>query len=95
MAIKIGEYYTHKQEIWDEKKCSKVANHIAKDGIGTPYPFKGYIGSNQTGYGQRKYNGGCIREGDWYEGEIKPLPKIPKSYKIITIPSWGFRIVKK
>lgn len=87
------EYYTHPQETWDEKKCRKAANHTAKDGMGTPYPFKGYIGSHQTGYGKTKYNGGTTINGKWYQGEIKPLPQVTTGFKIITVPTWGFRIV--
>lgn len=88
------EYYVHQQEVWDRDKCLKASRRIATDGMGTPYPFPGYIGSHQTGYGKQRYNGGCVRDGKWYCGEEKPLPKVADGFKIITVVSWGFRIVQ-
>ena len=91
--MKLTPIYKHSAEVWDEKKCQKMVKHRAKDGLGTPYPFKGYIGS--TKYGLVRYNGGCVREGKWYAGENFPLPKIPKKYKIIHVPTWGYRILPR
>ena len=54
-----------------------MANRTAKDGLGTPYPFRGYIGMN---FGEVHYNGGCIREGKWYKGEFFPLPSSKSSW---------------
>lgn len=93
-------FYTHQQEIWDKAKCEKVAKHIEKDGLDTPYPFKGYIGCSTVpiqygGYGRQKLNGGCVYNGVWYEGEERLLPQIDEEYEIVEIPSWGFRIKKK
>jgi hypothetical protein len=88
-------YYVHPQEVWDAKRCAKEANHTAKDGLGTPYPFKGYIGSSASvpaAYGRTRYNGGCVRGGEWYNGEEKPLPKVADGYEIIVVPTWGWRI---
>jgi hypothetical protein len=84
--------YQNEAEVWDEKTCKSKANHVATDGLGTPYPFKGYIGSH---YGDHRFNGGCIRDNEWWQGEHKPLPKIHKNYEIIVVPTWGSRIRKK
>jgi hypothetical protein len=87
--------YQHPQETWDEKKCEKKAKHVAQDGLGTPYPWPGYIGNT---FGEIRYNGGCCRPdyitGDHYDGENFPLPKVAPGYKIIRVPTWGYRIIK-
>jgi hypothetical protein len=38
----------HPRETWDTKKCARAARHVAKDGLGTPYPWPGYIGQYST-----------------------------------------------
>jgi hypothetical protein len=89
--------YQLPQETWDAAKCEKMAKHLAKDGLGTPYPFKGYIGGSSSippAYGPIRYNGGCIREGQWYQGENRPLPKVADGYVIEWVTSWGYRIRK-
>jgi len=83
--------YQHPQETWDEKKCEKKAKHVAQDGLGTPYPWPGYIGSH---YGTHHYNGGCDRDGEWYEGEHWSLPIIAPGYEITKTITWGYRIIK-
>lgn len=93
-----NNYFVHPQEVWDKAKCSKAARHVAKDGLGTPYPWPGYIGSSTSippRYGSIRYNGGCVRNGKWYEGETRPLPKIAEGFEIIHVPTWGWRIVRK
>lgn len=87
-----AKYQQHPSETWDAARCEKEANHTASDGLGTPYPFKGYIGSH---YGKHRYNGGVIRDGEYYDGEIVPLPEVDDAYEIIHVPTWGYRIVKK
>jgi hypothetical protein len=85
------------QEIWDAKKCKKLANYTAKDGMGTKHPRKGYLGSSASippAFGTIRYNGGCIHDGVWYQGENRPLPKIADGYEIIVISSWGWYIVE-
>jgi hypothetical protein len=59
MAILKGQYHRPPAEQWDAAKCERMARRIAKDGMGTPYPFRGYIGSSATvgGYGKTRYNG--------------------------------------
>lgn len=83
--------YRHPQETWDEAKCKKLAKRVATDGMGTKYPFKGYVGDMV--FVAVRYNGGCVREGQWYQGEEWPMPILPSGYKIVQLPNWGFRIV--
>lgn len=91
----MGErFFKHPCETWDEKKCHRLSRRIAKDGLGTKYSFRGYIGGFGS-YGTREYNGGCTREGEWYDGEIFPLPELPDGYEIVVVPTWGYRIQKK
>lgn len=82
--------YQHPQEIWDEKKCKKAANYTAKDGLGTRYSFKGYYSHTI----EVRYNGGCIRNGEWYQGERKPLPKLAEGYAWYYRRTWGWQIIK-
>lgn len=83
--------YKHTPETWDAPKCESAAKRVTKDGCGTPYPWPGYIGNN---YGTQYYNGGCTRDGAWYEGEHYPLPKVAPGYKIKYVKTWGYRIIK-
>ncbi|MHC4296493.1 MAG: hypothetical protein ACYS7Y_04270 [Planctomycetota bacterium] len=85
-----GEYYTYPRETWDRPTCEKAARRVAKDGMGTKYPFRGYIGQC---WGKHRYNGGFSGpDGDWYEGEIFLLPEVDPDFEIIKVPSWGYRI---
>lgn len=86
-----AKLYQNPAQKWDAAKCAKMANATAKDGLGTPYPFKGYVGSN---FGEFRYNGGCVRDGQWWQGETLPLPEVAKGYKIVHVQTWGYRIVK-
>jgi len=88
-------YFTFPQETWDAKECDKRARLTAKDGMGTKYPFKGYIGCNdgtRGSWGKIRYNGGCIHDEKWYEGEIRNLPKVADGFEIVHVLSWGWRI---
>lgn len=90
--------YQHKPEVWDAATCEKKAKHRAKDGMGTPYPFRGYIGSSAcrpSTFGTERYNGGIVINGEWYQGEHRPFPILAKGFEIVVVPSWGWRIVKK
>jgi hypothetical protein len=82
--------YTHPREIWDTKKCARAARRVIKDGLGTPYPWPGYIGQ----YEPKEYNGGCTRDGKEYDGEEYPLPIVAPNYKIIHVSTWGYRIIR-
>lgn len=84
--------YQHPAEVWDAKKCQQMARYRATDGMGTPYPFLGYIGDSC--YGDIRYNGGCERGGKWWQGEKHPLPVVAEGFEIIHVPTWGYRIRK-
>lgn len=91
--LKPKELYTHPQEVWDEKTCAEKAKARTTNGMGTPFPYPGRI---PQFYGTTTpYNGGCIRDGEWYKAEHIPLPKLPDSYEFYNIPSWGTHIRKK
>jgi hypothetical protein len=90
------DIYHHPKEKWSHSKCAKAAKHLATDGLGTPYPFKGYLGSSvalPAHFGTTIYNGGCVRNDKWYHGEHFPLPELAPGFKIIVVPTWGWRIV--
>jgi hypothetical protein len=89
--------FQNPREVWDTKKCEKMAKRIARDGLGTPYSFRGYIGHGHGSvpmYGKVYYNGGTVKNGKWFQGEDRPLPKVAKGFKIVYRPTWGFQIVK-
>lgn len=92
-------YYIHPQENWSASECAKRASRINRDGLGTVGGPKGLINSDSSpypSYGQsQRYNGGCIRDGEWYDGETVPLPVIPENYEFVKVPSWGTVIRKK
>lgn len=90
--------YTYKTEVWDGPTCEKMVRHVAKDGLGTPYPFKGYIGpdSGPNAIGEMiRYNGGKAIEGEWVEAEFRPIPQVAAGFDIVRVPRWGWRIVTK
>ena len=82
--------YVYPAEVWDAKKCCKVAKHFARDGLGTKYPWPGYIGSH---YGETRYNGGTVIDGEWYQGVFRPLPVVADGFTIIRMLSWGWRLI--
>lgn len=90
--------FTHPREYWDEKECAKRAQQAHADHWGNKPP-KGIIASNASSYPQYgqtiRFNGGCIRKGEWYEAESVPLPVIPRSYEFHKLSSWGLTIRKK
>jgi hypothetical protein len=91
-------FFTHPRETWTKAQCEKIAKHFTKDGLGTKNPWPGQIaafGSPYVRYGSKiRYNGGCVRNGEWYDGEEMPLPKIPKSFKFVTRSTWGIYLEK-
>ena len=84
--------YRHKPEVWDKATCERASRYVAKDGLGTKYPWPGYIGCH---YGVTRYNGGCWRDDKWWKGEDRPLPKVAEGYVIIHVRTWGYRIVRE
>ena len=84
------------REMWEVKKCEKLCKHVHEDGLGTKYPFKGYVGhliGGMNGCLKVRYNGGCIRNDEWYQGEEWQLPIIPPRFKIVMRPTWGWQII--
>ena len=98
--MKQERYYLNPREVWDTAKCAKMAKRVARDGLGTPYPFKGAVpGPYPFGFGKTRYNGGCCRplcasNPKWYPGEIFPRPKLAAGYRWVYAPTWCWRIVK-
>jgi hypothetical protein len=93
-----NNYYVHPQETWDKAECEKRAKHYASDGLGTKYPFPGYLGSSASArsrFGRTRYNGGCVIDEEWYAGEEIPFPAIHEDYEIVVVRTWGWRIRKK
>lgn len=85
--------FEHPQETWDAAKCEKLAKKKEANA-----PFKGYIGSYASippAFGPIRYNGGCVRNNEWYQGENRPFPIVADRYEIIFVSSWGWRIIKK
>jgi len=89
--INIKKLYQHPEIHWNLRECERAAKHIATDGLGTPYPWPGYIGNH---FGPVLFNGGCVYRGDWYPGEHRELPLVHKNFEIIHVPTWGYRIVR-
>lgn len=91
--------YTYPQEVWDIATCKKHARYCRKDGMGTTCTTPGLISdhaSNWPGYGSStRFNGGTLINGKLYGTVTKPLPKIPESYEIVNVSSWGYQIRKK
>ena len=90
-------YHTYPREIWDKKKCEKLVKRIRRDSYGTADPFPGYLGSFNSIpplYGGIKYNGGIVVKGKWYQGTKNLYPSLPAGFKIIKVPTWGWRIIK-
>lgn len=88
--------YEYERECWGPKTCKRVANRVARDGMGTKYPFKGYLGSSAcipATFGLTRYNGGVSIDGRWYQSVYRPLPKVADGYRIIVVSSWGWRLV--
>lgn len=82
--------YVHPQETWNETECLKISKANGRDAFGTKQR-PGLIASSASpyvSYGQTvRFNGGCERNGQWYEGEMKPLPIVPKGWIFKTIPT--------
>lgn len=79
------------RETWDAKKCAKLAKATQRDGLGTPYSFKGYVGNIIQK--SVDYNGGTVINGEWYQGIVCELPVIPEGFAFVNVPTWGLRII--
>ena len=81
-------YYNHKPDIWSASKCARLAKANPKNALGTSDGI-GYVGHlfghYAHGSGTIDYNGGCIRNGQWYDGEHFPLPIIASGYELVRI----------
>jgi len=89
--------YTYPQETWDAAQCLKFSRRTQRDGLGTPYPFKGYLPAPHpcATHGQPlRFNGGTVIDGEWYAAVLWPLPKVAEGFKWIKIPSWGWHLIK-
>ncbi len=91
--------YQNPQQTWDAKKCEKLAKRWRKDGLGTKSHLQGMLHDGEVGHYAHgmtvRYNGGCVREDKWWQGEEWKLPIIPENFEIVHVPTWGWRIVKK
>lgn len=95
--INKGQYWRPEPEVWDAAKCAKIAKQRRRDGYGTLHPYPGLVQATGSpyGYGKRRFNGGCVREGDWWEGEDIPYPVIPDEFVFVLRPTWGVYIVRR
>ncbi len=84
--------FRHEPEVWDAKKCLKISKRKCTDAYGTKDHLAGFL---HDSYGVKMYNGGCVRDGEWYEGENYPTPTVAKGFEIIYVRSWFFRLIKK
>lgn len=86
------ETFRHAPETWSTAECERISKRVWKDGLGTPYPFPGYIPGP---FGpQRSYNGPIERNGELWKAEYYPFPEIPSQFRIIAALSWGYRLVE-
>jgi len=84
--------YKNEREIWDEDECKRMTRRLAKDGMGTPYPERGMVPWVKCGV--IRYNGGCTRQGEWYEAEEFFLPKLAEGFIWVYRPTWCWTIVE-
>ena len=85
-------YYQNPVQVWDADKCKKMVRRVLKDGMGTPYPFKEATLQAEAYDATVRYNGGCIRNGEWYVGESFDLPILAPGYMWEKVPTWCWRI---
>lgn len=88
--------FKYPRETWSVEQCNKMVRYTASDGMGTKYPFKGYIGSSASrpaAYGVEKYNGGIVIDNEFYDATLREFPILPNGFEIVAVSSWGWRIV--
>jgi len=91
-------YHVHPQETWSRQDCEKFVKSYETNAFGDRRPYPGYLSPPvQVGdWGENiRYNGGCIRGGQFRQGEHFPLPKVPKGFKWKHILSWGWHLTKE
>lgn len=90
--------YTHKQETWNKSECERRARYAPADAWGNKPP-KGIIAQSASSYPQYgqtvRFNGGRAFDGEWYQAESVPLPKIHPSFEFVNLISWGTVIRRK
>ena len=92
--------YQHPQETWDAAKCRKLAKKRWKNAFGDSMaPWPGFLPSQIPSqspfqFGEHRYNGGCWRADQWWQGEEWPMPILAPGFEIIHVTSWGYRIVE-
>lgn len=91
--------YTHPQETWSAAECLRRSRQVNRDGMGTVGGPRGLIASSAStrpGYGQTiRYNGGFTApDGQHYQAESRPLPRVPEGWRFRHASSWGTVIEK-
>lgn len=95
--MKEPKWYVHEPEVWDRKKCLRMAKSWHRDGMGTKHHRQGYIGNH---YGYIRYNGGFSphqgpMKGTYFTlGEVHPLPIIETGFQLVRVANWGWYIEK-
>jgi len=90
--------FQHPQETWDKAKCEKLAKYRHVDAFGTKQSRKGFLGSGAAipaRFGITRYNGGCERNGEWWQGENFPFPILAEGFEIVYVLIWGWYIQRK
>jgi hypothetical protein len=77
-------------EVWDAAKCRRMAVRVARDGMGTPYPFAGAVPELPTTV---RYNGGCVEGDSWYAGRQHTRPQLADGFRLEQVSGWCWRIV--
>jgi len=84
------DYYAHPQVTLTVKDCEKLQRR-QKNAFGDKWPYKGHY---LPLIGPIRYNGGCIREEEWYPGEIGLEPIVPEGWEVRYISTWGYHVQK-
>jgi hypothetical protein len=81
--------------IWSVKFCERMVKSYHRDGLGTRMSWPGYVG--HLIHPTTRFNGGTTRfgNGDWYPGVICGMPLLPLGFKLVLVPSWGWRLVNE
>lgn len=89
-------YHARPRETWDKKKCERVARSRFRDGLGTIGGPRGYVScSIYPAWGTIRFNGGCVVEGEWYEGWDTPFPKLAPGFVWTHVCTWGYVVMKE